>query len=64
MYLGLALLFCFFFINSGKSEEEQIMNKPTGVRLFFGTFVTKYDYSSCEHVRQTMESFTPAVPYW
>lgn len=32
--------------------EETIMQTYTGVRLFFGTFITVYKYSSCTHVSQ------------
>lgn len=37
-----------------QSYEEQIMRKCTGIRLFFGTFVTEYHYRYCEHVSQCL----------
>lgn len=32
--------------------EETMMRKCTGARLFFGTFITVFKYSSCTHVSQ------------
>ncbi|XP_076109247.1 uncharacterized protein LOC143078198 [Mytilus galloprovincialis] len=43
---------------SDKSDEEQIMRRCTGIRLFFGTFVTEYDYDSCEHVECVFQRFS------
>ncbi|XP_063443159.1 ubiquitin carboxyl-terminal hydrolase 16-like [Mytilus trossulus] len=42
----------------GKSDEEIIMGTCSGVRLFFGTFVTEFKFSSCKHVECVFQRFS------